>query len=151
MPVDVESDRWNKSEQIDILEVEIERFLRKNSEKAYSPEEIADYLIDKKPEVFPETLLTEESSVRVSRIVLITSRLEKLAWHERVKAYALESKLYYTNCEGGQFPIAEVERNIPNRFINIEQNIEEIDTELGTVQSILQGLDENLPEDFDLQ
>ncbi|ELY56525.1 hypothetical protein C491_13337 [Natronococcus amylolyticus DSM 10524] len=150
MPVDVESDQWNKSKRVDILEVEIERFLQKNSEKAYSPAEISDHLTDEKPEVFPEILLTEESSARVSRIVLITSRLEKLAWHERVKAHALEGKLYYTNCEGGQFPIAEVERNIPNRFINIEQRIEEIDDELGTVRRMLQDLEEELPEDFDL-
>jgi hypothetical protein len=150
MPIDVESNQWGKSKQIDILEVEIERFLQKNSETAYKLSEITEHLAAEKPEVFPEPLLTESDSARLSRAVLVASRLEKLAWHERIEARSLDNRLYYTNREGGQFPIAEIERNIPTRFIDIEQKIEEVDDQLRAIQRLLQDLEE-VPADFDLQ
>ncbi|MDG5761235.1 hypothetical protein QA600_18050 [Natronococcus sp. A-GB1] len=151
MPVDIESDCWDKSKRADCIEVEIERYLQENAEKAYRPAEVTGYLTDEKPEVFPQTLLGGKDSARASRIALVTSRLEKLAWHERVEAHVLDDKLYYTNREGGQFPVAEVERNIPNRLIDLEQKIEEIDTEITDVLMIVQHLEAQLHEEFDLR
>ncbi|MDG5819705.1 hypothetical protein [Natronococcus sp. A-GB7] len=150
MPIDIESDQWGKSKQIDILEVEIERYLQKNSETAYTASEIADDLTVEKPEAFPESVLAERDAARLSRTVLVTSRLEKLAWHDRVEARTLDNESYYTDREDGQFPIAEVDQNIPNRFIDLEQKIEEIDDQLGRIRILLRDLDE-VPSDFDLQ
>ncbi|MFU8869121.1 hypothetical protein [Natronococcus sp.] len=48
MPVDTESDCWDKSKRIDCIEVEIERFLQENAAKAYRPAEVMDYLTDEK-------------------------------------------------------------------------------------------------------
>jgi hypothetical protein len=151
MPVDVESDRWVRSKRVDTLEIEIERFLRARSEMAYTPAEITESLVETTPEVFPDALLAEDGAVSASRIVLVACRLEKLAWHERIKVHSLDGTLYYTVCEGGQFPVAEVERHIPERFIAVEQRIEELDTELDRLLHALQALDEELPDNADLQ
>ncbi|WP_083909401.1 hypothetical protein [Natronococcus amylolyticus] len=151
MPIDVESNQWDKSKQIDILEVEIERYLQKNSETAYELSEITEHLAAEKPEVFPESLLTKGDSARLSRTVLVASRLEKLVWHERIEARSFDNRLYYTDREGGQFPIAEVEQHIPNRFIDLEQKIEEVDDQLGAIQMLLHDLKEEHHSGFDLQ
>lgn len=148
MPINTESEQWSTGRQIDILEVEIERFLRKNSTAAYTPSEITEYLTDEKSAVFPETLLSDESYAASSRLALVTCRLEKLVWHNRVEVRSLDDTLYYTGREDGWFPIAELERTIPNRFIDLEQEMEEIKDELKETQVALQNLEERLPEEF---
>ncbi|AGB38787.1 hypothetical protein [Natronococcus occultus] len=150
MPISIESDEWNESPSIDILEVEVERFLRKNPEKAYTVSEITDHLTDEKPTVFPEKLLTDERDADSSRLALVTSRLEKLVWHNRVEARSLDGQLYYTDDEDGWFPIAELERDIPSRFIGVEQEIEEIKERLDGLQMVLENHDQ-FPDEFDLQ
>ena len=60
MPISIESDKWSESKRIDIPEVEVERFLRKNPDKAYTVSEITEHLTNERPEVFPEELLIDE-------------------------------------------------------------------------------------------
>ncbi|WP_394740131.1 hypothetical protein [Natronococcus roseus] len=150
MPVDVESDRWAQSTRVDTLEVELERFLRARSEMAYTPAEITESLVETTPEVFPDALLAEDATT-ASRIALVACRLEKLAWHERLKVHSLDGTLYYTDCEGGQFPVADLERKIPERFIGVEQRIEELDAEVDRLRHALQAPDEEHPDNADLQ
>ncbi len=126
MTIDIESSDWNNGARVDVLEVHIERFLQQNSGKAYTAAEITGHLTAEEPQAFPEPLLGEEKPIESARLAVIVSRLEKLVWHNRVEARSANGELYYTNRSDGQFPVAEVEEEIPAQFATLERKLEMI-------------------------
>lgn len=120
----------------------INDLLQKNDNKAYSVEEIEEHLIDEYPELFPQKLVGEDAvtgaqSARQSIIVSVLLRMVRL---ERVNFRTLpeevedHSELYLTYCEGGFFPVAQLDElkevDLDSPYLSLECRFRKIEDEM---------------------
>ena len=127
MPVDTNSEEWQRADWIDYVRIEIGNFLSSNPNMAFRLEELVQYLVEEESQVFPAKILEDSQFAEWSRYALVSSELERMIWLEHVEVRDVDGDLYYTNGENARFPLPEIKHDVPEQ---IDEKIEKKSEEL---------------------
>ncbi|MFA9502943.1 hypothetical protein ACERIM_09170 [Natrinema sp. H-ect1] len=137
MPIDTDSEKWESGVGVDRLSTNIaHRLLLNNPDKAYTVEEIADWVLEEYPELVPNHI--HDSKERVT--TLVAAVLDRLDRREFVTCRAIEiegedAELYYKNSEGDAlYPNVRLNHEVPERFEDIEGEISELGERLSNLE-----------------
>lgn len=149
MPVDTDSQEWKSGGRDDPISVEISSLLSNNKEKAFSIQEIEEYLFDEYLHLFPNQLAGEGAidGAKAARQSIIANILERRYWQARVSFQYIagdgdaDPGIYYTDDGVGINPIAELDElsdpnpdspygTLSSRFRQIEKDVDEEVSEL---------------------
>ncbi len=139
MPIDVDSEAWNSGTTHDRLSVYIaHRLLMDHSEKAYTVEEITDWVLEEYPDIIPRSLCDDDN--RNGAVDLVGSVLDRLDRRRFVTCKAIEEddggvNLYYKNSEKEPYyPNVRLNHEVPKRFEEVKGDVEKLEERLSNLE-----------------
>lgn len=141
MPIDTDSDEWRNGHRFDWTAVHIRSIL--SEDEALTLDEIADELLETKPDVIPKTIREDERSLKSYLFRVLERQSRRGLVEDRAVTESDQTvEIYYADSgDPGVFPLAEIIDNFPRQFSKLEKDIKNTGDEVEELEGRLTQLE----------